>query len=156
MPVFDFFKVTTKKERVVKKNNTDGKYSIIQKNLNCIVHIDIEANYYIKVVDKNYPIIPENYDCKDVPEIYAQCLDENGHRMLWIRNNVNPQSLPKQYIPFAPGIKVIGNIVLNNYTKQEMFKIKKICYDEHTNEGLEALQFYKNNYAIIQNAIKNK
>ena len=156
MPVFDFFKVTIKKERIVKKNNTDNKYSIIQKNLDGIVHIDIEANYYVKIFDKTYPIISENYDCKDIPEVYAQCLDENGHRMLWIRTNVNPQSLPKQYLPFAPGIKVVGHIVLNNYTKQKMFKIKKICYDEHTNEGYDALKFYQNNYDIIQSIIHNK
>lgn len=156
MPTFDFFKVTTKKERVVKKNSTDGKYSVIQKNLDGIVHIDIEANYYVKVFDKTYPIISENYDCKNIPEVYAQGLDEKGHRMLWIRNNINSQSLPKQYLPFAPGIKVYGNIVLNNYTKQEMFKIKKICYDEHTNEGYDALKFYKDNYDTIHPIIRSK
>lgn len=157
MPVFDFFKVTVKKERTVKKENSElGKYSVIQKNVDGIIHISIEGNYYVKIYDKTYSIISENYDCNNMPYVYAQQLDENGHRMLMVRADVNANKLPKQYLPFAPGIKVYGNIVLNNFNKIEMFKIKKICYDEHTNEGLEALQFYKNNYAIIQNAIKTK
>ena len=62
----------------------------------------------------------------------------------------------KTFTKLSDNQEIYGTIVLNNFNKIEMFKIKKICYDEHTNEGLEALQFYKNNYAIIQNAIKTK
>lgn len=154
---FDFFNVKIKKERTIQKSNiADGKYSILEKNIYGIVHIDLEANYYVKICNKNYPIISENYDTKNIPEIFAQELDKNGHRKLIIRNNSNLQKLPVQYLPFAPGIKVCGNIVLNNYNKLTMFKIKKIEYDEHTKEGLEALKFYKENYNVIQSILKDK
>ena len=157
MPTFSFFEVTVKKERTVKKESSDtGKYTIIQKNIDGIVHISIEGNYYVKVFDKTYNITSENYTCEGMPYVYAQQLDVNGHRMMLSRADVNANKLPKQYLPFAPGIKVYGNIVKNNYTTEIMFKIKKICYDEHTNEGLDALQFYKKNYEVIQAGIKSK
>ena len=157
MPLFDFTPIVSKKKEIIRKDNyTDGKYSIALKNVEGVVCIDLEGNYYIQIEENKYSIVEENYNTKGYAEVYPQKLDNNGQRILLIRSLLINKHLTKHYLPFAPGICVSGNVVVNNYTTKYMFYIKKIMHDYRDNDCRAALQFYQDNYETIQNAIKAK
>lgn len=157
MPLFDFTPIVSKKKETIRKDNyTNGKYSVAVKNVEGVVCINLEANYYVQIEEDKYDIIAENYDTKGFAEVYPQRLDNNGQRILLIRSLLINKPIVKQYLPFAPGICVSGDIVVNNYTTKYMFNIKKVMHDYRDNDCKAALQFYQDNYETIQNAIKAK
>lgn len=157
MPSFDFSVVKIKKEKVIKQHkHVEDKYEVIKKKIDTYIQIDLEANYYVIVDDIRYNIVPEDYSCKDVEQVYLQKLDKLGHRMRWDRIGMNLQALGKQYLPFAPGIKVHGHIVKNIFNNEQLFHLIKILPEDLTIEGYEILKYYKENYDIIQQNMKNK
>lgn len=154
---FDFTPIVSKKKQSVRKDTySQGKYSVVGKEYEGIVCISLDGNYYVRIEDQTYNIISENYNTENVSKVYLQKLDSNGQRILLIRSLLVNKKISNVYLPFAPGIYVIGDIVVNNYTKEIMFNIKKILHDDKDNGCHQALKFYQDNYDIIQKALKAK
>lgn len=156
MPSFDFNPIVIKpKEHNHKTNYVSGKYEIIQKDLTGVVTITLDAEYYVKVYNKLYRIIPENHNCEGIENVYPQILDEHKHRVLVVRTELLKRTkLPKIYKPFAPGVYVKGNVIKNNITHEEMFHIKKVYIERSDIDAVTALKFFRNNYEKISNALR--
>ena len=125
MPIFDF-------STPVKKNNK-GKYKVIKekytikvRKVKGIVFIDKDGSYKVLIEDNIIPIKQECFTCKGASNIYMQELEKKSIRNIYIRyDNLNQELDILYYLPFCVGCIVKGNIVVNNYDKQQYFDIKE-------------------------------
>lgn len=155
MPTFDF-SLPKKKIKERKTSNSINVYEVLERNVEGIVNISINADYYIKCENGDYKIMPECYSCKGKSTVYRQSCYDLG-RFVYIRCvDEYIECNPLHWIPFAPGCVVSGNIVLNKTTKRSYFKIKKCWIDNDYDGADKALQFYINNHIKITDAHKIK
>ena len=142
MPLFSFSSTKKKnKTNVVRQN----KYTILIKGLEGIVCINNEGKYIVRSNNTLYNIKPENYSCVGHSRIYKQDVSK-AERICWIRTDKYVDYSPKKWLPFAPGVIVIGDIVKHNISNREMFNIKKVLFEVFTNESFDAFQYFKSNF----------
>lgn len=153
MPYFDFSLPKKKEKRKTAKNTLRSK--ILEKNVQGVVWIDDKGELTIKVVpDKRYKIHLDSYSCKGKRNIYARRLE--NRRVVCIIRNVEEyfECNHDIFLPFAVGSIVSGNIVQIGFNQQ--FVINK-CWSDLNNEDAHlALEYYRNNYDTIINALENK
>lgn len=150
MPTFNFSVVNVAKKEVPQKVKSNDVYKVIQKKVVGIVHIDIDANYYVVVDNKKYPIAAQCYNCKDKYKLYRQG-EYDYSRVVWIRA-IDFNSMNTNYwLPFFVGCVVTGNIVhSNNFDK---FVITNVT-DEITDKTHEAMVFYREHLKEINDKIR--
>lgn len=153
MPYFDFSLPKKKEKRKTVKNTLRSK--ILEKNVQGVVWIDDKGELTIKVVpDKRYKIHLDSYSCKGKRNIYARRLE--NRRVVCIIRNVEEyfECNHDIFLPFAVGSIVSGNIVQISFNQQ--FVINK-CWSDLNNEDAHlALEYYRDNYDTIINALENK
>lgn len=153
MPYFDFSLPKKKEKRKTAKNTLWSK--ILEKNVQGVVWIDDKGELTIKVVpDKRYKIHLDSYSCKGKRNIYARKLE--NRRVVCIIRNVEEcfECNHNIFLPFAVGSIVSGDIVQIGFNQQ--FIINK-CWSDLNNEDAHlALEYYRNNYDTIINALENK
>lgn len=149
MPSFSFA-IPIAKESVRRVSSSDGKYTNVLTGLIGVVCITKTFTYFVEVNGSRYPIIPENYDCEFVNEIYEQQLTDHFKRIKHIRLEGNRvKANPLHYLPFAPGLVCTGKVVKDKYTNNTYFKIKKVVVDPNNEDAKRAFRYYKENYAEI-------
>ena len=153
MPYFDFSLPKKKEKRKTSKNTLRSK--ILEKNVQGVVWIDDKGELTIKVVpDKRYKIHLDSYSCKGKRNIYARRLE--NRRVVCIIRNVEEyfECNHDVFLPFAVGSIVSGNIIQIGFNQQ--FVINK-CWSDLNNEDAHlALEYYRDNYDTIINALENK
>lgn len=153
MPYFDFSLPKKKEKRKTAKNTLRSK--ILEKNVQGVVWIDDKGELTIKVIpDKRYKIHLDSYSCKGKKNIYARRLE--NRRIVCIIRNIGEylECNHDIFLPFAVGSIVSGNIVQIGFNQQ--FVINK-CWSDLNNEDAHlALEYYRNNYDTIINALENK
>lgn len=153
MPYFDFSLPKKKEKRKTSKNTLRSK--VLEKNVQGVVWIDDKGELTIKVVpDKRYKIHLDSYSCKGKRNIYARRLE--NRRVVCIIRNVEEyfECNHDVFLPFAVGSIVSGNIVQIGFSQQ--FVINK-CWSDLNNEDAHlALEYYRDNYDTIINALENK
>ena len=153
MPYFDFSLPKKKEKRKTAKNTLRSK--ILEKNVQGVVWIDDKGELTIKVVpNKRYKIHLDSYSCKGKRNIYARRLE--NRRVVCIIRNVEEyfECNHDVFLPFAVGSIVSGNIVQIGFNQQ--FVINK-CWSDLNNEDAHlALEYYRDNYDTIINALENK
>lgn len=153
MPYFDFSLPKKKEKRKTSKNTLRSK--ILEKNVQGVVWIDDKGELTIKVVpDKRYKIHLDSYSCKGKRNIYARRLE--NRRVVCIIRNVEEyfECNHDVFLPFAVGSIVSGNIIQIGFNQQ--FVINK-CWSDLNNEDAHlALEYYRDNYDAIINALENK
>lgn len=153
MPYFDFSLPKKKEKRKTAKNTLRSK--ILEKNVQGVVWIDDKGELTIKVVPgKHYKIHLDSYSCKGKRNIYARRLE--NRRVVCIIRNVEEyfECNHDVFLPFAVGSIVSGNIVQIGFNQQ--FVINK-CWSDLNNEDAHlALEYYRDNYDTIINALENK
>lgn len=151
MPTFNFT-IETKPERKPKSNiNKTVKLTKVEG----IVNITIDGIYKVKVNKFIYDIHKDCYSCKGITNIYKQELDKHLQRILYVRDvGYCEECNPLHYLPFTVGCNVIGDIISIN--DKEYFCIKKVFLDFSNNEAHNALEFYKNNYKVINQSRINR
>ena len=139
MPTFDF-------SAPVKKNNK-GKYKVIKEKYTIkvrkakgIVFIDKDGSYKVLIEDNIIPIKQECFTCKGASNIYIRC------------DNLNQELDILYYLPFCVGCIVKGNIVVNNYDKQQYFDIKESYIDYEDDKAANIFKEYKDNYDKLNQA----
>lgn len=145
MPSFSF-NATIKKKDNKKQVKTKNNIQIIDKNVSGVVSIDINGIYHVNGLE----ISPENYTCEGHTRLYYQGLQDK-QRVLYIREDID-KKIPcntKNYLPFAVGCCVVGNIIQNVFTNKSWFYIKKVFVNYDNIESQKALEFYRNNYEQI-------
>lgn len=151
MPSFDF-SLVKKESNKRKTSNNINKYDVVEKNVIGVVHIDINANYYVKINDRYYNINSECYSCKGKNMIYAQGYDDKRRICIIHSPGEYTECNHNLYLPFAPGCIVSGDIIINHPLTAKIFNIKKVWIDFNNDDAHEALAFYKEHYKEI-NAI---
>ena len=153
MPYFDFSLPKKKEKRKTSKNTLRSK--ILEKNVQGVVWIDDKGELTVKVVpDKRYKIHLDSYSCKGKRNIYARRLE--NRRVVCIIRNVEEyfECNHDVFLPFAVGSIVSGNIIQIGFNQQ--FVINK-CWSDLNNEDAHlALEYYRDNYDTIINALENK
>lgn len=150
MPSFSF-SVSKKSEyhhpRVAKPKAFD-------KNVQGVVGIDLEANYYVRFNDKHYNIAKKSYSCKGYVKVYRQAYP---HSIRCVRNRLIEDlgELDNRFwLPFAPGNIVKGNIIMEGIDK--VFEITDIDTDQFNNIAQEEFAFYRKHKQEIDDIIRRK
>lgn len=151
MTVFNF-NFTPKYSKTPKKENN----KILEKDIEGVIHIHLDGNFYI--IDKksnSYIIHPKNFNCLGKANIYPFQIDKKtGGRIVYIRNENRQEMIHKAYLPFAPGLCVKGDIIIEN--KITYFNIKNTYIDNNNPDAKKAFEFYKDNFKEIIKNIRNK
>ena len=148
---FNFSFKTVTQKRSSKPKITHNK--VIEPDIICVIHIDINGKYYILHRNIKYNLTKNSYIIKNTKDIYAKSLVDNR-----IIRNIHLQKITAStvtgYLPFAVGNIVKGNIV-DEYGVVN-FDIKKVITEniEYCEERKEALNFYRQNYEIIQENVR--
>lgn len=151
MPGFSFT-TPIKKPKGTRKNY--AKSSIILENVIGIVHIDLNAKFYVQVDAAQYDITDDSYDCSKHKYVFR-----NGcayfDRLIVVRDKVSMIELNhKYYTPFSAGCSVIGDVI--NGVSGIKFKIKKIDVRFLTQEAKDAYHFLKDNIKTINEIFYNR
>ena len=82
-----------------------------------------------------------------------QELEKKSIRNIYIRcDNLNQELDILYYLPFCVGCIVKGNIVINNYDKQQYFDIKESYIDYEDDKAANIFKEYKDNYDKLNQA----
>lgn len=155
MPSFSFTVAPKAKKKRATNTNT-FKTEILKKNIIGIVWIDINAKYSVKVDDNTYKIHPKCFSCKGKRNIYLQEHTEKG-RVCYIRDaDSRVERNTCNFLPFAPGCIVSGNIVYSNLLDITYFDIKKVDYNYSSREAHNALAFYRKHQEEINTIIHKR
>jgi len=155
---FDF-SVISKKNKSKSNRIKTSIYTTIKKNIYCVAGINLDGTYYAIDIETNekYIISSRSYSIK-TNVYYSQELI-NGKRLHITelrKRSVNNQ--PTIYLPFAPGVGLIGNLVKNTVIGNNiMFDLIK-TFDMPRNNEIACNEFinFKNNYEEIRKNIINK
>ena len=154
MPYFDF-------SVIKKQTNTNHKkakqYTILKKDIYGVIHINIEGLLFVNINDTVVPILKECYSTKGKDKIFSLKLQKNTKRLCIVRNKDERLIYNNEnYLPFAPGCVVYGNLLLNPYGTT-LFNVKKVLIEYDNEESRNAFNYWKNNYKEIErNRNKNK
>lgn len=154
MPYFDFS--VTKKQ-----TNTSHKkakqYTIIKRDIYGVVHITITGMLFVNINNTVVPILKDCYNTVGKNKIFSLKLNKDSKRLCIVRNkNERLNYTNENYLPFAPGCIVYGNLLLNPYGTT-LFNIKKVIIEYDNEESKIALNYWKTNYEEIErNRNKNK
>lgn len=152
MPTFDF-SVSVKKNNKGKYKVIKEKYTIKVRKSKGIIFIDKDGSYKVLIEDNIIPIKQECFTCKGSSNIYMQELEKKSIRNIYIRcDNLNQELDILYYLPFCVGCIVKGNIVVNNYDKQQYFDIKESYIDYEDDKAANIFNEYKDNYDKLNQA----
>lgn len=145
MPFLDFN--YSKKEKKVKSNITSNvKYEVLEKGVSGVVYIAPDFSYYVVVRSKIYKFTINSFKCKGKRRIYAQHLDKYNQRICIIRNPDFKLECNKLFfLPFAAGSCVIGDIVHNSITNEDLFRFRKIVIEYMHPKAHEAIEIWRAN-----------
>lgn len=156
MPTFDF-SVSVKKNNKGKYKVINEKYTIKVRKSKGIIFIDKDGSYKVLMEDNIIPIKQECFTCKGSSNIYMQELEKKSIRNIYIRcDNLNQELDILYYLSFCVGCIVKGNIVVNNYDKQQYFDIKESYIDYEDDKAANIFKEYKDNYDELNQARINK
>ena len=152
------FSVPIKKQKSSNKKLAVKLYTTITKNIYCVATIDIDGNY--RAVDINtgnsFIITSRSYHLK-TNQYYCQQLIDNKRLGIITLDKKEKFDRPWLYLPFAPGVGMVGNIVESNVNSVKMFDLNKTFIMPKTNPlSKEAFIYYKENYKEIYNKILTK
>lgn len=155
MPNFDFTIAKNKLDKIKDSN----KNKIISKDIKGIIWIDIKGEYNVVIEQNNksfrYSIHPSCYSCTGHNIIYKYGVPFNDI-FVYIRNNNCYNQNLKQFLPFAPGCIVIGDLVKVSFNINPVFIIKECWRELNNRDSHDAIIFYKEHIDIINKNIKER
>ena len=159
MPTFDFSKKAVSRHSTGKLHRfTDNRntYKIVKKDVLGVVGIMLDSSFFVICENTKYPIARTSYNCGKRKTVYSRFLDSNKRRIKYIREIDRRYDKIIHYLPFAPGLLVKGNLVIDSLTNKLVFRIKKVDVNWDSKECSEQLEFFKRFYTTIINNYKNK
>ena len=152
---FDFSAVTKKKKSNAKQVKTN-LYNIIKKNIYCVASIDLEGKYYALDIETNerYIITSRSYSAKTTTYYAQELIDGKRLKIIELKRK-NNNTMPDLYLPFAPGVGLLGDLVKSNISENNiLFDLKKTFDMPRDNElSHNELINFKNNYEEIRKKI---
>jgi hypothetical protein len=154
---FDF-SVPVKKQ----KNHTQKVklklYTNVIKNVYCIAIIDINGIYKALNINtgEEYIITSRSYNVKTT-QYYSQQLVNDKRIQVISLNPTKEFMAPWLYLPFAPGVGMLGNLVKSEISENLMFDLNKTFKMPKDNElARDAFLYFRDNYNVIYNNILNR
>lgn len=149
MIVFDF--VPTKKIH----SSTQRKQSspIVERGVSGVIHITLDASYYIHIGEVNYPLSKECFNCKDRNILFYKGLYDDNNILKTIRlQKCDKEEIPC-YLPFSVGSYCKGDLIKEN--GEIRFNLKKIlkCDKDTKPERVEAIKFFIRNYEELKDKL---
>lgn len=154
---FDF-SVPVKKQRNPTQKVKLNLYETVVKNVYCVATIDINGMYYALDINSgdSFLLTSRSY-CVKTTQFYSQQLVNNKRLEVITLNKVKEFTTPWLYLPFAPGVGMLGNIVKSKFSKGLMFDLTKTFNMPKTNEiARDAFLFFRDNYDTIYQNILTK
>ena len=155
---FDFSAFQKKSKSKSNKVKTNI-YTTIKKNIYCVAGINLDGTYYAVDIQTNekYTISSRSYSIK-TNIYYSQELIEGKRLHITELNKKDTSKRPTLYLPFAPGVGLLGNLVKNNVIENNiMFDLIK-TFDMPKDNDIACREFFnfKDNYEEIRQNIINK
>lgn len=153
---FDFT-VPVKKQKRQSQSIKAKLYEVIYKNVCCVAGINFDGSYHaINVATgESYVITSKSYNLK-TKVYYAQQLINNKRLQVCRLENVQEFKTPWLYLPFAPGVGMIGSIVKSKCSEDKtlMFDLDR-TFDMPREHPLSQNEFlyFRDNYKDIYNNI---
>ena len=112
---------------------------------------------FVNINNTVVPILKDCYNTAKKDKIFSLKLNKDSKRLCIVRNkNERLNYINENYLPFAPGCIVYGNLLLNPYGTT-LFNIKKVIIEYDNEESKIAFNYWKTNYEEIErNRNKNK
>lgn len=112
---------------------------------------------FVNINNTVVPILKDCYNTTKKDKIFSLKLNKDSKRLCIVRNkNERLNYTNENYLPFAPGCIVYGNLLLNPYGTT-LFNIKKVIIEYDNEESKIAFNYWKTNYEEIErNRNKNK
>ena len=155
MPVLKFSLFDKKRREKRLSSGIKSTYRIISKNVTGICHISIEGRYFVCTNDGTYKFTDDSYIIKKNKPFYCQQIID-GKRVQIQELGTLHISNERTYLPFAPGIVCVGDIVYNETYKLTLFRLKDTYIDNSSDIAKDAWYFFKDNYETIRNNIEKK
>lgn len=153
---FDFT-APVKKQRKQSQSIKLNIYEIVCKNVCCVAGINFDGSYHATNIatGENYVITSKSYHLK-TKNYYAQQL-VNNKRLQVCTLQINKNfDFPWLYLPFAPGVGMIGTVVKSKYSNDNvlLFDLER-TFDMPKEHPLSQNEFlyFRNNYKDIYNNI---
>lgn len=146
---FNLNKIKVKNNKIIVP-----KRIILHKKIKGVINITINGDYFISTEQGCYKFTNESYIIKENKPFYAQQLINNKRVCIKEINNKRI-SVKGLYLPFAPGIIGIGNIIKDYKTNLILFELKKTEIDKNNFEAKEALRYFREHYDEIYLNMKN-
>lgn len=156
---FDFTAVVKKSKKHSQPVKTN-LYRTIKKNVYCVAGIELDGTYYAIDIETNekYIISSKSYNIS-TKVFYAQQLIDNKRLQVNILKQQTVSNSPDLYLPFAPGVGMLGNLVKNNVIENSSIIFDLIrTFDMPKENELACTEFlkFRNNYEEIRQNILKK
>ena len=153
MPVINFSLFDKKHREKRLSNKSKSVYKVVKKNIIGICHITIEGKYFIVCEDNiTYKFTDDSYTIKKNKPFYCQQIID-GKRVQIRELGTIHISNEKTFLPFAPGICCVGDIVYNETYKLTLFKLKDTYIDNSSDLAKQAWYYFRDNYEEIRRNI---
>lgn len=153
---FDFT-ATVKKQKRQSQSIKINIYEVVEKNVCCVAGINFDGLYHAVNIStgEHYVITSKSYRLK-TKTYYAQQLISNKRLQVSTLKTIKEFNRPWLYLPFAPGVGLIGNVVKTKYLKDTviMFDLQR-TFDMPKEHPLSRSEFlyFRDNYSDIYNNI---
>lgn len=156
---FDFKAVVKKNKKHSKPVKTDI-YKVVKKDVYCVASIDLDGTYYAIDIQTNekYIISSKSYNIS-TKVFYAQQLVNNKRLQVNVLKQQIVNNCPDLYLPVAPGVGMLGNLVKNNLIEGSLIMFDLIrTFNMPKDNELARTEFlkFRNNYEEIRENILKK
>ena len=131
-------------------------YTRIEKNVEGVCYVDIEGHFACICNNKIYLFTKQSYKLYN-GNLYCTQLLENKLLKTIRLSDINKDAYKPSYMmPFMAGVICKGDIIKNNITSEILFDLKTTRTDWKNELAKRYFLFYKENYNIIINKIREK
>lgn len=123
---------------------------LVKKNVSGVIHITLDAFYYIVIDNVTYNLSKESFNCKNRKVLFYKGLNENNTITKRIYLEECKMEIMSNYLPFNVGCYCKGDLIKEDGEVKFDFK-SIIKYDEVVRiEIINATKFFINNYNMIK------
>lgn len=144
------FAVKTKK----KATKQPSLFSKIEKNVEGVCYVDIDANFVCIYNSKIYKFTKSSYKLYNGNLYSTQLLDNKLLKTVRLEDINKGAYKPSYMMPFMAGVICKGDIIRNNITKELLFELKTTRTDWKNELAKKYFLFYRNNYNTIISKIR--
>lgn len=150
------FKFTVKVPKAKRTPKQKSIYTKIEKNVEGVCYVDIEGQFVCICDNKIYFFTKQSYKLYNGNLYCTQLLENKLLKTIRLSDIDKNAYKPSYMMPFMAGVICKGDIVKNNITNQTLFDLKTTRTNWKNELAKRYFLFYKENYNIIINKIRER